>query len=186
MLKKNQKKAVYEDLHSLPENMIGEIMDGELIAVPRPSYRHSYVASGITGEIRRPFQSGSGGPGGWIILYEPEICLDDNILVPDLAAWKKERLPEPPETNYTTIPPDWVCEILSHSTVRIDRIRKLPLYAQFGVAYAWLIDPTDKTLEAFRLENGKWVLLGVRGENERVRIEPFQEIEICLENLWWV
>lgn len=185
MQEKKSRIAIYEDLHSLPDNMIGQIIDGELIAVPRPSFRHSNVASGITGEIRGPFQNGSGGPGGWIILYEPEICLGDNILVPDLAAWRRERLPSPPETNYATIPPDWVCEVLSHSTVRIDRIRKMPLYAEFAVQYCWLVDPIARTLEVFRLESGKWVIASVHGENDRVRAEPFREIEISLQHLWW-
>lgn len=185
MWKNHHQKAVYEDLHSLPEGMIGQIIDGELLAVPRPSFRHSNVASGITGEIRGPFQSGRGGPGGWIILYEPEIRLGDDLLVPDLAAWRRKRLPEPPEANYTTIPPDWVCEVLSKSTVRVDRIRKMPVYAQFGVAHCWLVDPTARTLEVFRLDAGKWVLLSVHGENDTVRAEPFHEIEIALGNLWW-
>ena len=179
------KKASYEDLNSIPDNMIGEVIDGELFAVPRPSFRHSNAVSGITDEIRRPFQRGSGGPGGWVILYEPEICMDENILVPDLAGWRKERLPKPPEQNYTTVPPDWICEALSPSTVRIDRIRKMPIYAQFGVLYAWLIDPVARTLEVFRLESGRWVLLSVHSENDIVRAEPFQEVEIALHHLWW-
>jgi Uma2 family endonuclease len=179
------KKVTYEDLYTLPDNMIGEIIDGELVAVPRPSFRHSNVVSGITDEIKSPFQRGRGGPGGWIILYEPEICLGENILVPDLAGWKKERLPKPPEKNFTPIAPDWICEVLSPGTVRIDRIRKMPIYAKFGVLYAWLIDPIEKTLEVYRLENSRWVLFSVHSENDRVRAEPFQEVEIALEYLWW-
>ena len=179
------KKASYEDLYSIPDNMIGEIIDGELFAMPRPSFRHSNAVSGMTDEIRGPFQRGRGGPGGWVILYEPEICLGENILVPDLAGWKKERLPNPPVENYTTVPPDWVCEALSPGTVRIDRIRKMPIYAQFGISYAWLIDPVARTLEVFRLESGRWILLSVHSENDNVRAEPFQEIEIPLQHLWW-
>ncbi|MFH0998148.1 MAG: Uma2 family endonuclease [Pseudomonadota bacterium] len=179
------KKASYEDLYSIPDNMIGEIIDGELFAMPRPSFRHSNAVSGMMDEIRGPFQRGRGGPGGWMILYEPEICLGENILVPDLAGWKKERLPNPPVENYTKVSPDWVCEALSPGTVRIDRIRKMPIYAQFGISYAWLIDPVAKTLEIFRLESGRWILLSVHSENDNVRPEPFQEIEIPLQHLWW-
>jgi Uma2 family endonuclease len=179
------KKITYEDLYTIPENMIGEIIDGGLYAMPRPSFRHSNVVSGITDEIKSPFQKGRGGPGGWIILYEPEICLGENILVPDLAGWKKERLSKPPEENYTTIVPDWICEVLSPGTVRIDRIRKMPIYAEFGVRHIWLIDPIAKTFEVYRLEAGRWMLLSTHGENDRVRAEPFQEIEIALEYLWW-
>ncbi len=179
------KKASYEDLYSIPDNMIGQIIDGELFAMPRPSFRHSNVASVMTYEISGPFQRGRGGPGGWIILYEPEICLDEDILVPDLAGWKKERLPRPPEKNYTTVPPDWICEVLSPATFRIDRIKKMRIYARFGVSYVWLVDPIAKTLEVFRLESERWLLLSAHSENDKVRAEPFQEIEIALEHLWW-
>jgi Uma2 family endonuclease len=179
------KKITYEDLYTIPDNMIGQIIDGELVTMPRPSFRHSNVVSVITYEISGPFQRGKGGPGGWIILYEPEICLDENILVPDLAGWKKERLLKPPEENYTTTPPDWICEVLSPGTVRIDRNRKMPVYAKSGIQHAWLIDPIERTLEVYRLEAGRWVLFSVHSENDRVRAEPFQEIEIDLEYLWW-
>ncbi|HAO21982.1 MAG: hypothetical protein BWK80_13625 [Desulfobacteraceae bacterium IS3] len=185
MLATALKKACYEDLYSIPDNMIGQIIDGELFAMPRPSFRHSEVASGITAEIKAPFQRGRGGPGGWIILYEPEICLGGDILVPDLSGWKKERLPKPPEQNYTTVPPDWICEVLSPGTFRVDRIKKMRIYAQFGVSYVWLVDPIAKMLEVFRLESGRWVLLSVNSDNDIVRAEPFHEIEIALENLWW-
>ncbi|MGD9975395.1 MAG: Uma2 family endonuclease [Desulfatirhabdiaceae bacterium] len=178
-------KATYDDLYTIPENRIGEIIDGELFATPRPSFRHSNVVSGITGEIIGPFRRGRDGPGGWIILYEPEICLGENILVPDLAGWKKERLSKPPEENYTTIVPDWICEVLSPGTVRIDRIRKMPIYAGFGVPHIWLIDPIAKTLEVYKLETGRWLLLSTDGDKDRVRAEPFQEIEIDLDYLWW-
>lgn len=185
MLATALKKATYEDLYSIPDNMIGEIIDGELFAMPRPSFRHSNVVGGITDEIRMPFQRGRGGPGGWMILYEPEICLDGNILVPDLAGWKKERLPKPPAQNYTTVAPDWLCEVLSPGTVRIDRIKKMRIYAQFNVPYVWLVDPIARTLEIFRLESGRWILLSVHSENDMVRAEPFQEVEIALEHFWW-
>ncbi len=179
------KKASYEDLYSIPENMIGEIIDGELYTMPRPSFRHSNVVGGISDEIRIPFQRGKGGPGGWIILFEPEIFLGGDILVPDLAGWKKERLPKPPTENYTTVPPDWICEVLSPATFRIDRIKKMRIYARFGVSHVWLVDPIAKTLEVFRLESERWLLLSAHSENDIVRAEPFQEIEIALEHLWW-
>lgn len=179
------KNACYNDLFSVPDHLIGEIIDGELLTTPRPSFLHSHTVTGISDEIRRPFQRGDGGPGGWVILFEPEICLGENIVVPDLAGWKKERLPKPPEENYTTVSPDWVCETLSPRTIRIDRIRKMPLYALYGVSYAWLIDPAARTLEVFRLESGRWVLHSVHGGNDTVRAEPFHAIEISLEHLWW-
>ncbi|MFP4350934.1 MAG: Uma2 family endonuclease [Desulfococcaceae bacterium] len=185
MLKPASRKVTYEDIEALPENLIGEIIDGELIAVPRPSYLHSHVASSLTEEISGPFQKGKGGPGGWILLYEPEVRLGRNLLVPDLAGWKKDRLTTPPDKNYATTPPDWICEILSPSTIRTDRIRKMPLYARFGVDHAWLIDPAAKTVEVFGLMSDRWVLMSVHGENECIRAEPFQAVEIALEHLWW-
>ncbi len=111
--------------------------------------------------------------------------LGDHTVVPDLAAWKKERLPGPPETNWICVPPGWVCEVLSQSTIRLDRLKKMPIYARFGVSFIWLVDPVARTLEVFRLESGHWLLTMTAGEDQKVRAEPFQEIEIDLSNLWW-
>jgi Uma2 family endonuclease len=185
MGKTARKAATYEDLRNLPENMTGEIVDGELYALPRPSPRHGKAASVLAGEIEFPFQFGRNGPGGWLILFEPELRLGAHTVVPDLAAWKKERLPRPPETNWISVPPDWVCEVLSQSTIRLDRLKKMPIYAQFGVSFIWLVDPVARTLEVFRLESGHWLLTMTAGEDQKVRAEPFQEIEIDLSNLWW-
>lgn len=120
-----------------------------------------------------------------MILYEPELLIDDNVLVPDLAGWQRERLPKPPETNWIAVAPDWVCEVLSPGTARLDRVRKMPIYAMHNVSYIWLIDPDIRILEVFRLEHGKWSLIGSFSENDTVRAEPFQEIEIELKTLWW-
>jgi len=180
-----KKKVSYDDLTFIPENMTGEIIDGELIVTPRPSPRHSYTAFTLGGEIAPPYRFGrGGGPGGWIILYEPEIMFGEHLLVPDFAGWRKERFPGVPKENWLSVPPDWVCEILSPNTARLDRVRKMPVYAQHEVAYFWLIDPLEKTLEAYRLESGKWLLLSGFAEDDRVSVEPFQEIEIDLGNLW--
>jgi len=179
-----KKEATYEDLYEIPENMVGEIIEGELHAFPRPSFRHSNVESGLA-EIRIPYQHGRGGPGGWILLIEPEILLGKSVLVPHLAGWKKERLPHPPETNWTWVVPDWVCEILSPASVRIDRVRKMNIYSRDAVPYAWLVDPVAETLEVFRLENGRWSLILTAAGDDKVRAEPFDEIEIDLGSLWW-
>ncbi|MEW6267543.1 MAG: Uma2 family endonuclease [Thermodesulfobacteriota bacterium] len=181
-----KRKAVYDDLYTLPENMTGEIIEGELFALPRPGYKHSTTASVLGSEIIPPYRFGKGGgPGGWIITIEPEVMFGENLLVPDLAGWKKERLPEPPKDNWTMVSPDWVCEILSPSTFRIDRVRKMPIYAAHVVPYLWLIDPVAKLLETFKLKDGAWMVLGNYAENDKVRVEPFQEVEIDLANLWW-
>ncbi|MCL5405323.1 MAG: Uma2 family endonuclease [Deltaproteobacteria bacterium] len=181
-----KKSATYEDLYKIPDNMIGEIIDGELIATPRPAPKHARattVLSNIIGPSYDRFGEG-GGPGGWIFLYEVEIKLGEHILVPDLAGWKQERFPTEIEHNWIPVAPDWICEFLSPATLRTDKIKKMPVYAQFGVAYAWLIDPRDKTLDIYSLESGRWSLLGSFVENDKVRAEPFLEIEINLADLW--
>lgn len=181
------RKALYSDLHHIPDNMVGEIIDGEMFATPRPSYRHSHAAFGLSSRLGPPYRFGEGdGPGGWIILYEPEIMLGENLLVPDFAGWKKERFPSVLEENWTTVPPDWVCEILSPSTIRTDRIKKMPIYALHGVDYLWLIDPSSRMLDVFRLDAGHWVLLASFAEDDKVRAEPFAAAEIDLAGLWLV
>jgi Uma2 family endonuclease len=180
-----KRKAVYEDIYKLPENMTGEIIDGEIHAFPRPHYRHGNIESLLNGELVPPYRYGrGGGPGGWIFLVEPEIMLGENLLVPDLAGWKKERLPKLPQKNWSTTPPDWICEILSPNTKGHDRIKKMPIYAQNGVNHAWLIDPVERTLEVFQLEGGRWVAVGFYGENDVVRAEPFKEAEIKMGDFW--
>jgi len=180
-----KQKAGYEDLFSLPENMTGEIIEGELVAAPRPSRRHAVAASALGYQIGPPYHFGAGGgPGGWIILHEPEIAFGEDILVPDLAGWKEERFPEAEEQNWLSVAPDWVCEILSPNTVRIDRRQKMRIYATHKVPHAWLVDPLQMLLEVFRLEAGRWIVLGVHGESEKVRAEPFQEVELDLAALW--
>lgn len=180
-----KQKATYEDLYNIPENMTGEIIDGELIVSARPAWRHVHAASILGAEVLPPYQFGrGGGPGGWIICDEPEVHFDDNVLVPDLAGWKRERLSISPEEHRFTIVPDWICEIFSPSSVRIDRIKKMRIYARYAVPHVWLIDPAVKTLEVFRLESGKWLLLDTFAEDDKVRVEPFEEIEIELGNFW--
>jgi len=179
-----KRKTGYKDLFDLPENMTGEIIDGEIVATPRPSPRHGRTASDLTIEIGSAYRFGRGGPGGWWILDEVEVRLGEDILVPDISGWRRDRLPDLPDTNWIEVPPDWVCEVLSPSTVRTDRVKKMPKYAQAGVPFLWLVDPELRTLEAFRLESGKWFLSQCFEGDDPVRAEPFQEIEIDLSLLW--
>jgi Uma2 family endonuclease len=179
-----KKYATYEDLFTIPENMMGEIIDGELMAAPRPSKRHVYAASSLDKEIGPPYQLGQGGPGGWVILVEPEIKFQKDILVPDLAAWRRERFPISEETNWISVTPDWVCEIPSPGTLRNDKVKKMPIYASHAVEHAWLIDPIVMALDVFRWESGRWLLLGSFAGDDKVRAEPFEEIEFDLGNLW--
>ncbi len=179
-----KKPATYEDLHDLPENVTGEIVGGELFATPRPSSRHTHAASVLGIEVGPAYHFGRGGPGGWVILDETEILLGENLLVPDLAGWKRERFPGVPKENWISVSPDWVCEVLSPRTARLDKVRKMPVYARYAVPHLWLVDPAARTLDVFTLSDGKWVLSASFAEDDRVRAEPFAEIEFELSNLW--
>ncbi|MDY0040442.1 MAG: Uma2 family endonuclease [Desulforhabdus sp.] len=178
------RKAAYEELLSIPENTTGEIINGELVVTPRPSRTHIYTTSALDKKIGSPYQFGEGGPGGWIILVEPEVGLGEHILVPDLAGWREDRYPDEEPHNWISVAPDWICEILSPGTRRRDRMEKMPIYAQFGVSFLWLIDPIDKTLEVFRLKEGEWTVAGLHAGEAKVRAVPFIEIEISLSDLW--
>ena len=179
-----KKLATYEDLYNIPENTIGEIINGELVVTPRPAPRHMNVVTILGEEIGPPYRRGRGGPGGWIFFVETEIQLGENTVVPDLAGWRKERFPTELEYNWIPVAPDWVCEVLSPGTFRNDKVRKMPIYARHGVGYIWLIDPIAMTMDAFRLESGRWSLLASFAENDKVRVEPFPEAEIDLGDLW--
>lgn len=176
--------ATYEDLVQVADPLVAELVGGELHASPRPALRHARAGSALGVRIGGPFDAGPSGPGGWWILDEPELHLGSDILVPDLAGWRRTRVPAIPDTPACAIAPDWVCEILSPSTAMLDRTRKLSAYAREGVAHAWLIDPMCRTLEVLRLENGRWTILSTHAGAEIVRAEPFAEIELELSVLW--
>jgi Uma2 family endonuclease len=178
------KHATYEDLFDLPENLIGEIVNGRLLTQPRPAPKHARAYSTLGAELTGPFDFGRNGPGGWWILDEPELHLGYDILVPDIAGWRRERMPTLPETAYFELPPDWICEILSPSTARVDRVEKLPIYAANGVKHAWLVDPDLRTLEVFENQNGKWLLLTVLEHNAAVAQPPFDAVSFDLGALW--
>jgi Uma2 family endonuclease len=181
------KRATYEDVLSAPENKVAEILDGELFLSPRPALRHSAASSQLGVAIAGPFDRGAGGPGGpggWRILDEPELHFGEQVVVPDLAGWRRERLPVIPDDAFTSLAPDWVCEVLSPSTERFDRSRKLRIYAEAGVAHAWLVKPSDRTLEVLRLREGAWMIVGVWEDAAVVRAEPFEAVELELGRLW--
>jgi len=179
-----KRRATYDDLMAVPDHKVAEILDGELHVSPRPAPRHALASSRLGGDIVGPYDAGRGGPGGWWILDEPELHVADDVVVPDLAGWRRERLPEMPQEAFFTVAPDWVCETLSPSTEHIDRGKKLRIYAREGVRNLWLINPVLATLEAYRLEAGRWVLLVTHSGDVVARIEPFDAIEIDLGRLW--
>jgi Uma2 family endonuclease len=176
--------ATYDDLVRLPDLMVAEIVDGELHASPRPAPRHAVAGAALGDAIRPPYHLGRGGPGGWWVLYEPELHLDSDVVVPDWAGWRRTRMARMPDTAYFPLAPDWVCEILSPSTASLDRGRKLRIYAREQVAHAWLIDPIARTLEVLQLEGARWTILCTHAGDETVRAEPFAEVEVDLRTLW--
>ena len=177
---------LYAELEALPEGVTGEIINGRLYAQPRPATPHALAESSLNGELYSPYHRGRGGPGGWWILVEPEIHFirDTEVLVPDLGGWRRERMPRLPNDQRIEVVPDWVCEILSPSTARKDRMTKMPVYAGYGVAYLWLVDPLAQTLEAFALREGRWTVIGLFQEQELASVEPFQDIALELGALW--
>ncbi|HZA50610.1 MAG TPA: Uma2 family endonuclease [Myxococcaceae bacterium] len=178
--------ATYEDIEALPTGWVGEIVAGTLYGHPRPATGHARAASILGHVLLGPFDQGVNGPGGWYFLYEPELHFGSDVLVPDLAAWRKERMPNPPDphTPYLTLAPDWICEILSPSTEVVDRARKLPRYHEVGVSHAWVIDPLERTLEVLERHDRGWLLTGTYGEHAEVRASPFQELLLPLASLW--
>jgi Uma2 family endonuclease len=178
--------TLYGQLEALPEGLTGEILDGQLHTQPRPSGPHGLAASALGGELVGPFQKGGGGPGGWWMIGKPEIHLvhDTEVAVPDLAGWHRERMPRVPQDHRFMVVPDWVCEILSKSTESKDRAITMPIYARYGVAHAWLVDPVKRTLEAYSLVDGDWREIGRFSGSGRVSVAPFDAIAIDLGDLW--
>jgi len=179
-----RRPASYDDLIKLPSHLVGEILNGELHASFRPAPRHASASSGLGGALHGPFDRGRGGPGGWRILGGSELHLGPDVLVPDLAGWRRERLPRLPEQAYCALAPDWVCEVLSPSTVAIDRVKKLAIYAREAVPHAWLVDPIAQTLEVLRLEGGRWTIVSTWSGSDLVRAEPFEALDVDLTLLW--
>lgn len=178
-----RKRATYQDVLDAPPNMVAEVIDGRLYLHARPRARHSRSASRL-GMLLAPFDLD--GDGGWIILDEPELHLggEPDIIVPDIAGWRRERMPEMPDDVYFTLAPDWVCEVLSPSTEDIDRAEKMQIYAREAVSHTWLVDPAVRTLEVFGLDGETYRLAGVWRADAIVRAEPFDAIELSLASLW--
>lgn len=184
-LQPKARPATYADILALPENLVGEIIHGVLHTHPRPAPRHGIAATSLAYEVMGPFQRGQGGgPGGWLFIAEPELHLGAEIVAPDIAGWRRERLPRIPATAFIETPPDWVCEVVSPSTQRIDRTIKLPLYAEFEVAHCWYVDPLARTLEVFARQGDKWLLAATFKDADEVVAPPFEVHSFKLDVLW--
>ncbi len=186
------RRATYADLEAVPAINVAELIRGTLHVLPRPASRHARASSRLGVKLGGPFDLGEGGPGGFWILDEPELHFPDptapgeiDALVPDPAGFRRARMPRVPDVAAFTLAPDWICEVLSQSTERVDREEKMPVYAREGVRHAWLIDPLAKTLEVYTLgADGTWSEPMRHGGADVVRAAPFEAIGLDLSVLW--
>jgi Uma2 family endonuclease len=176
--------ATYADIEALPPNVLGEILYGVLHKQPRPTIPHAAALSGLGFVLGRPFQLGRGGPGGWIILDEPELHLGPHVIVPDVAGWKAERLAGKMHGKWLDVAPDWVCEILSDSTRARDKRDKMRIYATYGVTYVWQLDPTVRVLEVYKRQDQDWLLVKTFLGHDAVAAPPFETLSFTLNDLW--
>lgn len=182
-----RRRATYEDLVNVPDTMVAEIVGGELFATPRPRLPHTLAASAIAAQLFGAFgddTASPGAPGGWWILFEPELHLGEDVVVPDVAGWRRQRLPLLPDAAFLDLAPDWACEVVSPSTGALDRGRKMGVYAREGVHHLWIVDPTLRTLEVYRLETGRWIVASTHAGADPVRAEPFVAIDLA-PGRWW-
>jgi Uma2 family endonuclease len=179
-----RRHASYDDVLQAPDNVVAEVLNGELYTSPRPAGPHAEAASVLGMDLGAAFHRGRGGPGGWIILFEPELHMSHDILVPDLAGWLRSRLPAVPQAPFLELAPDWVCEVVSPGSERLDRERKLPIHAREQVSHVWIVDPLERMIEVYRLDGDGYRLAVTRGGTDSVRLEPFGAVELELRALW--
>jgi Uma2 family endonuclease len=180
----SRRPASYQDILDAPPHMVAELVRGALHLHPRPSSRHAYSSSSLGITLGNPFHHGRGGPGGWWIIDEPELHLGADVLVPDLAGWRRARMPDFPDAAWFDLAPDWACEVLSPGTRRLDLTEKREIYRTSGVGHLWLVDPKARTLEAFERREGIWVLLAACKEDDEIRVPPFEAVTFSLSALW--
>jgi Uma2 family endonuclease len=183
-----RKPATYDDLLRVPEHKVAEILDGELFVSPRPASPHARASARLGSDLMGGFDGPPGGddaPGGWWLLIEPELHFGGDVLVPDLAGWRRSRMREIPNVAAFTDAPDWVCEVLSPGTARIDRARKTRIYAREAVAHFWVLDPIARTLETYRLVDGRWLLLATYEGDGAIHAEPFEAVALTMGR-WWL
>ena len=180
----DSRRATYQDVLDAPPYKVAEVVDGTLYIFERPAAPHAIASSKLGRYIGTPFDDGYGGPGGWWIIDEPQLHLGEDIVVPDIAGWRRERMPVPPDAAYFTLAPDWVCEVLSPSTRKFDLGDKSAVYARAGVGHIWFVDPIARSLEARELRGGKWVEIAKLHDDATVSLPPFEAISFSLGDLW--
>ena len=174
--------ATRAELEALPPGVKGEIIDGMLYTQPRPRFRHQSVLLAVAANIDGAF--GRGGAGGWWILPEPGVTLPGSPeFSPDVAGWRRERMPVPPDGDID-LAPDWVCEVLSPSTRRYDFLVKRSFYARSGVKHLWYVDTEARTVLVSRLVDGAWLEVGTFSQEVGARIVPFDSVELDV-TAWW-
>lgn len=183
MAKVEPRPATYADLAAVPPHLVAEIIDGALHTHPRPVLRHGSASNALSFLLTGPFQFGRGGPGGWTFIDEPELHLGPHIVVPDLAGWRKERMPVVPDRPWIDLVPDWVCEILSPSTEATDRGAKRRIYATYGLRHYWLLSVSQRQLEAYELRDGAFALVDTFEDGADVAAPPFEAAPFSLADV---
>ena len=178
------RRATYQDVLDAPPYKVAEVVDGTLYIFDRPAIPPTLARSRLGNFLGTPFDQGRGGPGGWWILNEPQIHLGEDIVVPDISGWRRERMPVLPDAAYITLAPDWVCEVLSPSTRKLDLGGKSAVYARAGVSHIWFVDPIARTLEARELRGTKWAEIATLHDDATVSLPPFEAISFSLDDLW--
>ncbi|MEY4544369.1 MAG: hypothetical protein RL685_564 [Pseudomonadota bacterium] len=179
--------ATFEDLLRLPEGVRAEVLEGQVITSPAPLPKHSKAQRALGSFVGGPFDDddGHGGPGGWWIFVEVDVQLGlHDIVRPDLAGWRRERLLNPGDQRPILVAPDWVCEVLSPSTAVHDRIIKRNLYVLAGIGHYWIVDVDARTLEVFQRQDERWLLVGTYGDEAVARLPPFEEVELAVGRLF--
>ncbi len=185
MADRARKPATYADLEAVPEHLVAEILFGNLVTHPRPASDHGAAGTSLSHELVGPFQKARGGPGGWLFINEEELHLGPHVTVPDIAGWRRQRLPPGAATSaYFEVAPDWICEVLSPSTEKYDKGDKRRIYALYGVPHLWYLDPRARTLEVFALQDQNWLLIHTFVDQDEVCAPPFNELTFSLGLLW--
>jgi Uma2 family endonuclease len=172
------------ELLAIPEgDRFHEVIDGELMRKAMPSGPHGRVQRALGGRIGDPYDRRPGGrwPGGWWIVTEVEIELDKHeVFRPDLSGWRRECLAELPRKAPIRTRPDWICEVLSRSNARIDLVKKMRVYHRCEVPHYWIVDPEEETLAVYRFTPEGYLLALTAEREDRVRAEPFGEVELSM------
>ncbi|MCY1060669.1 Uma2 family endonuclease [Nannocystis sp. SCPEA4] len=180
-----RKLATYDDLLAYPSEVKTEIFDGEIHTQPSPLPGHGRAQLALGRYVGGPFDGDTQDPDGWWILQEIDVRFDGhNVVRPDVVGWRRARLPDPWGMRPIDVVPDWICEVLSPSTEKVDRVRKQHLYARHGVPYYWLVDPAERVLEAFVLDGAQWRIAGTYDDTALARIPPFDAIELPVGRLF--